>query len=144
LCHPQVNYRVRKILSLVLIVNLIKPANNVSWFCFSVVQQPCSGLVPLAVDVPTSHTIRCTQLVAKAATYTTHNKRKDADFEIATLGIERPQTGAVDRTVPSYLFAGSLNIVRIYTCVLLDVSFVQHSNCSLPRTPHAPHISSSM
>jgi hypothetical protein len=54
-----------------------------------------------------------------------HNKRKDADFETATLGIERPQTDAFDRTVPSYLFAGSLNIVRINTCVLLDVSFVQ-------------------
>ena len=89
------------------------------------VQQPCSGLVLLVVDVPTSQTIRRTQLVAVAATYTKHNKRKEADFEIATLGIERPQTDAVDRAVPSYLFAGSLNTVRIYTCVLLDVSFVQ-------------------
>jgi hypothetical protein len=65
------------------------------------------------------------QLVADAATYTTHNKRKEADFDIAALGVERPQTDAVDRAVPSYLFAGSLNIVRRYTCVLLDVSFVQ-------------------
>ena len=81
---------------------------------FSVAQQPNSGPGRLTVDVSRSHTIRhihslgllrpSDQLVAEAATYTTHNKHKrrksvpSAGFEPAIPAIERLQTDDVDRT----------------------------------------------
>lgn len=118
MCNPQVNYRVRKILSLVLTVNLIKPANNFPWPPPSVLQHPSSGLVLPVVDFATSHTIRCTQLVQRPLPTNNTQETERRGFRNRYPG----NRAAVDGTVPSYLFAGSLNIVRIYSSVVLDVS----------------------
>ena len=68
-------------------------------------QQPNSRLGRLFVEVSSSHTFRhlhtpcrnplnSDQLVAEAATYTAHNKRKTARFEPATPAIKQLHTYA--------------------------------------------------
>jgi hypothetical protein len=85
-------------------------------FFLCVAQHPKSGLGRFILEVTRSHTIRHThtrpvrllwtsdQLVAEAATNTTHNKHKRrtsmpwAGFEPAIPAIQQPQTYAFDRT----------------------------------------------
>jgi hypothetical protein len=81
-------------------------------FCFSVVQQPNSGLGRLTVEVSRSHTpihlvglpSTSDKVVAEAATYKTHNRYKRrtsvllAGIEPATPAVMRLETYDLDRT----------------------------------------------
>jgi hypothetical protein len=72
-------------------------------FFLSVMQQPNSGVGPLVVEVPRSHTPG-RALLNEAATYRTHNKQRrrtsmlSARFEPAMPAIKQLQTYALDHT----------------------------------------------